>query len=69
MIVYTVYSYREILHDVEGLMCPRDPRGYVVGGLFSPGRVTHGKLVLGEGPDKEPKEHLEHRGNGSHGPE
>lgn len=30
------------------IACTRDPRGYVVGGAFS-----HGKLVLAEGQDKE----------------
>lgn len=38
---------------VVGLVCPRDPRGYVVGGFLSPGRFSHGKLVMVEGPDNE----------------
>lgn len=37
---------------VKGFVCPRDPR--VVGrGLLPPGTVSHSKLVLGEGTDKE----------------
>ena len=40
------------LTEMEGFGCPNDPRSYVVGGLFAPGRVTKGKLVQGEGPDK-----------------
>lgn len=38
---------------VEGFVCPRVPRGYVVQVLLPPDRVSNGKLVLGEGPDKE----------------
>ena len=38
---------------VEGFECPNDPRSHVVGVFFSPGRITQGKLLLGEGLDKE----------------
>lgn len=30
-------------------MCPRNPKGCVVRGFLSPGRVSHSHLVLGEG--------------------
>ena len=46
------FSWNCHLTVVEGFGCPNDPRSYVVGVLFVPGRVTQGKLVLGEGPDK-----------------
>lgn len=32
---------------VEGFVCPRDPRGYFIRGLFHPGSVSNGKLVHG----------------------
>ncbi len=39
---------------VEEFECPNDPRGYVVLLLlFALGRVSQGKLVLGEGPDEK----------------
>lgn len=38
---------------VEAFVCPSNLRGYVDKGLSSPGRLSHGKLVLGEGPEKE----------------
>lgn len=38
---------------VNGFVCPWSPRGYVVRGFLCPGKVSHCKLVLGEGPDKE----------------
>ena len=37
---------------VEGFACPNDPRSSVVGGFYAPGRVSNGKRVRGEGPDK-----------------
>ena len=37
---------------VEGFACPNDPQELRCRGLYAPGRVTHGKQVRGEGPDK-----------------
>ena len=46
-------SLNRHLTVVEEFEYPNDPRSYVVGGSFAPGRVSHGRLVLGEGSDKE----------------
>lgn len=35
----------------KGFACPNDPRSSVVGELHTPGRATHGKQAVGEGPD------------------
>lgn len=37
---------------VEGFVCPNDPGSSVVWIFMSPGRATHGKQVLCEGPGK-----------------
>lgn len=37
---------------MEGFACSNDPRSLDVWGLVGPGCATHGKQVLGKGPDK-----------------
>ena len=37
---------------VEEFQCPNDP-GAMLSGAAAPGKVSHGKVVLGEGSDKE----------------
>ncbi|KAI3369124.1 hypothetical protein L3Q82_026083 [Scortum barcoo] len=46
-----VPSLNRHLTVVEGFVCPNDPRSYVVEGHYAPGRVSHGKQVLGDGPE------------------
>ncbi|KAI3359443.1 hypothetical protein L3Q82_002939 [Scortum barcoo] len=49
--MFLLPSLNRHLTEVEGFVCPNDPRSYVVEGHYAPGRVSHGKQVLGDGPD------------------
>ena len=50
---FLIINYIPAAFVPHNWMCPNDPRSHAVGGSFAPGRASHGRLVLGEGSDKD----------------